>query len=156
MNKPEIRAALPSDVEELRALTLAFTPKLAAQVSLAEFSERVRRRAESPEWHIAVAVVGEKLIGYAAAQDFGPGLRAPFAVGRLHDLYVLPMFRRAGAGKRLVESAAAWARAREYPFIMDWQAPKEAVAFYESLGFTADWRGDYPEHPGFSLDTRVS
>lgn len=156
MIEPEVRLAVPEDVEALRELTLAFTPKLAAQVSIGEFAARVRRRTESPEWHIAVAAVGEKLIGYVAAQDFGTGLRTPFAVGRMHDLYVLPGFRGSGVGRRLVDSAVAWARAREYPFIMDWQAPREAVPFYESMGFTADWRGDYQEHPGFSLDTQAS
>lgn len=156
MRELEVRVAAPGDAQALRALTLAFTPKLASQVSIAEFAERVRRRAESPDWHIAVASAGEQMIGYVAAQDFGLGLRAPFAVGRMHDLFVLPEFRRAGAGRSLVESALSWAKAREYPFIMDWQAPKEAVVFYESLGFAADWHGDFPEHPGFSLDTRVS
>ncbi|NYE71565.1 hypothetical protein [Microlunatus parietis] len=40
------------------------------------------------------------------------------------------------------------------PMILHWQASREAVAFYESLGLEADRVGDYPRYPGFSLDLR--
>lgn len=40
--------------------------------------------------------------------------------------------------------------------ILHWQASRDAVAFYESLGLIADRVGDYPDYPGFSLDLRES
>ena len=38
--------------------------------------------------------------------------------------------------------------------ILDWQATPESVSFYEALGFEADFVGDFPECPGFTLDLR--
>lgn len=39
--------------------------------------------------------------------------------------------------------------------ILDWQASASAVGFYCRLGFEPDRVGDFPEYPGFCLDTRV-
>ena len=49
----------------------------------------------------------------------------------------------------------AWARARRQPMILDWQASTSEIASYEALGFTADRVGDFPNHPGFTLDLRA-
>lgn len=75
-------------------------------------------------------------------------------MGRIHDLFVDPNPRRSGIGGSLVKFAFAWAKARPSPMILDWQATPESVSFYESLGFEADFVGDFLDCPGFTLDLR--
>jgi GNAT superfamily N-acetyltransferase len=61
----------------------------------------------------------------------------------LHVMGVLPAWRRRGAGRALVERAAAWARAEGYSLLhVKTLAPEhpdpgyaETRAFYRSLGF---------------------
>ncbi|MEJ7648968.1 MAG: GNAT family N-acetyltransferase [Nakamurella sp.] len=106
-------------------------------------------------WLLAVAEDAGVMCGYALAQDHGPGLRAAFTTGRLRDLYVEPSFRQRGCARALVAEVVSWARLRPLPMILDWQASPASVDFYRRLGFEPDHVGDFPEFPGFSLDTRT-
>lgn len=146
------RPATEADIGCLYELTTMFTPGL--QVRIEEFETRCRGLLNDPRWFVAVADGPNALSGYVAVQDFGLGLRGSFCVGRIHDLFVIPTARRSGTGRALVESAFAWAKDRPSPMILDWQATPESVLFYESLGFKADYVGDFPESPGFTLDLR--
>ncbi len=67
-----------------------------------------------PRWGVLGATDGERLLGYAAVQDYGPHLRLGdlHRIARLHDLYVHPDHRRRGTGKALMDTAAAWAATR--------------------------------------------
>lgn len=62
----------------------------------------------------------------------------------LEDLYVQPVFRGLGIGRRLLRAVAAIAVARRCGrfewSVLDWNAP--AIGFYEGLGATVmpDWR----------------
>jgi GNAT superfamily N-acetyltransferase len=102
-------------------------------------------------WLVLVAESGGALLGYAAAQDHGPHLRAPAAgrIARLHDLYVAPDHRRLGVGRALMVELTSWAAERVA--YLQWQAREgEAAAFYEALGH----RGDpcpQPEFPEFEI-----
>ncbi|MGO3342564.1 MAG: GNAT family N-acetyltransferase [Glutamicibacter arilaitensis] len=88
----------------------------------------------------------------------GAGLRArtayPFTVGRLHDLFVEPGTRRTGLGNKMVEEVFRWARQSSMPMMLDWQATEESISFYASFGLEADFVGDFPQCPGFTLDLR--
>lgn len=72
----------------------------------------------------------------------------------MHDLYVDPAHRRRGAGRALMAAVTAWARARPYPFVLDWQARLDAVPFYDSLGLRGDPVGDNARYPAYALDLR--
>jgi GNAT superfamily N-acetyltransferase len=56
---------------------------------------------------------------------------------RLRRFYVLPTFRRAGAGRMLAEAAFTWARPRASRLSVR-VSDREAAAFWEALGFETD------------------
>ncbi|MSP13048.1 MAG: N-acetyltransferase [Chloroflexi bacterium] len=101
--------------------------------------------------YIPVAAVETLIVGYAWVQDYGPHLRSGARTARLNDLYVLPAWRRHGAGRRLFAAVRAWAQARGVRWLQ-WQASRAAIPFYERLGFQGDTVGDLPEHPFFEID----
>lgn len=153
MSEVAVRRSGVTDAARVRALAEGFTAS-AAEVPVQVYRTRFEQLIADDEWYLPVAQVAGEVVGYALAQDFGPGLRATFTTGRLHDLYVDPAARRCGAGTALVHSVVDWAGGRDQAMILDWQASPGAVEFYERLGFTPDWVGDYPECPGFTLDLR--
>ncbi|ASN39397.1 GNAT family N-acetyltransferase [Paeniglutamicibacter terrestris] len=152
IDSAEVRAARIEDAAELYGMANIFTPGL--EMSVGEFEVHFRSLLKDATWFVAVAEDTGCLTGYVAVQDYGRGLRGSFTVGRIHDLFVDPNARRSGIGRSLVKFAFAWANARPSPMILDWQATPESVRFYESLGFEADFVGDFPEYPGFTLDLR--
>jgi GNAT superfamily N-acetyltransferase len=100
------------------------------------------------QWLIVVAERSGDILGYAAAQDYGPRLRATKAgrFGRLHDVYVSENHRREGIGRTLMQAVESWA-ARRVSYL-HWQAHQERAApFYERLGYRGDPcpQPDYPE-----------
>lgn len=144
-----VRPATPGDLAAVRRLTLAFGTR-GDFPDDAAFATRYAEILADPDWLLLVADDA----GYLLAQDFGPGLRATWTVGQIHDLYVDPAARRRGVGRALMAGAEAWARSRPQPMILDWQASSTGVEFYEALGFEADRTGDYTDYPGFCLDLR--
>lgn len=148
-----VRAARPEDAAEVRRLSIAFTPA-AQEVPPEVFHSRFARFLADASWCLPVAPARTRLLGYGLAQDFGPGLRADFTTGRVHDVFVDPDTRLAGTGRALMNFIFDWSRARPQPMILDWQASPSAIGFYEALGFTPDRVGDFTEYPGFTLDHR--
>lgn len=69
-----VRPAAPEDAGEVRRLSIAFTPG-ARDLPQQEFHSRYADAVSDATWCIAVAQSGSRLLGYASAQDFGPGLR---------------------------------------------------------------------------------
>jgi len=156
-----IRAALHRDAAAV--LLLAREYGLVGSPNDAAMQHVFRRMVDDPERLLLVADAVDsngtganaiRVIGYAYAQDYGQAFRCDFATGRLHDIFVAPQFRGLGAGRLLIDGVVAWARARPLPIILDWQATPDAIAFYERIGFTADYQSDQAEYPAFCLDTR--
>ncbi|SCG60541.1 GNAT family N-acetyltransferase [Micromonospora halophytica] len=107
-----------------------------------------------PRWAILGAEADGELLGYAAAQDHGPHLRAgdDHRTARLHDLYVSPHRRRGGVGRTLLAAVRDWATGRVRH--LEWQAHHERAApFYECLGHHGD-PCPQPDYPTFHLDLR--
>ena len=150
-----VRPARPEDAAEVRRLSISFTPA-AQEVPPDAFHTRFAQFLADASWCLPVAQARGGLVGYGLAQDFGPGLRATFTTGRIHDVFVDPDTRLGGTGRALMEFIFDWSRTRPQPMILDWQANPLAVGFYEALGFTADRVGDFPAYPGFTLDLRES
>ncbi|WP_353648356.1 GNAT family N-acetyltransferase [Nakamurella sp. A5-74] len=149
-----VRRARSSDALSIRRLAEGFGTAGDPPAS-GQFDHEYARIISDDTWLLAVAEDAGTVRGYALAQDYGPGLRASFTTGRLRDLYVEPAFRRRGSARALVRSVVSWAHTRPLPMILDWQASASAVDFYRRLGFEPDHVGDFPEYPGFSLDTRT-
>lgn len=109
---------------------------------------RFMHLADDSTWLIAVADDGYRLVGYAAAQDYGDHLRAgqEGRVARLHDIYVLPGSRKTGVGRLLMDVVVGWASTRVR--YLQWQAHQTGAApFYERLGYRGEPypQPDYPE-----------
>ncbi|ADB35819.1 GCN5-related N-acetyltransferase [Kribbella flavida DSM 17836] len=100
---------------------------------------------------LGYAEPGGRLIGYAAAQNYGPHLRAGRRnQGRLHDLYVHPTKRSTGVGRALVAAVVEWAEGQVR--WLEWQAHEDRAApFYERLGYRGV-RCPQPEYPTFEID----
>jgi GNAT superfamily N-acetyltransferase len=118
-----------------------------------ESEERVRDRVSAirkdPHHFLSAAFAGDQAIGYAWAQDYGAHLRSGQRIVRLHDLYVTPNSRRQGIGARLFATSRDWAEKQRATWLQ-WQAGREALAFYQQLGLKGEPCPD-PEHPFFEI-----
>lgn len=150
-----VRSATAGDVVDFRTVSEGFDPGM---IDLPDrlFRDRFAGLVDRADYCLLLAIMDDRPVGYALAQDYGPNLRLRFTIGRLHDLYVAEEVRRRGIGRQLMDGVFGWARSRPEPMILHWQASRDAIAFYESLGLEADRVGDYPRYPGFSLDLRES
>lgn len=122
-----------------------FTTELEAQ---ALFNRLLSDRC----WMLLGAVIPDVgLVGYAAAQDYGPHLRSGdvHRTVRLHDMFVAEELRRRGTGRALMDEVVCWAGERAR--YLEWQAHEtRAAPFYEKLGY----RGEpcpQPDYPTFEI-----
>jgi GNAT superfamily N-acetyltransferase len=120
----------------------------------AAVAPRVARLCACGDQCLLGAAASGGLVGYAWAQDYGPGLRRWWSVARLHDLYVAPAWRRRGIGRALFGAVREWAIGRATVKYLEWQASLPAVGFYERLGLRGDTRSDLEEHPYFEIIVR--
>ena len=73
--------------------------------------------------------------------------------GHIVSMWVDPEFRRAGVGRLLIDSVAAWARGRGMHELklMVTSVNHGAIAFYERLGFRMSGKtGPYPNDPAIT------
>lgn len=125
---------------------------LSERGSDSEVSARARftQMLHQKEHCLQVAVLGDTLVGYTWAQDYGPHLRNSKRTARLHDLFVAASHRRQGVGTLLLGAVRDWAQ-KEGVTWLQWQASRAAIPFYEQLGFKGDPCPD-PEHPFFEIE----
>jgi GNAT superfamily N-acetyltransferase len=81
----------------------------------------------------------------------GAHLRAGFSTARLHDLFILPEYRRRGIGAALFNAIKEWAQQHEGTRYLEWQASQSALDFYQQLGYIGD-PCPQPEYPFFEID----
>lgn len=112
--------------------------------------QRVHSIMRRPDFFMPVAVTHGELAGYAWAQDYGPHIRTGKSIVRLHDLFVVPRWRKQGAGSALFSAVKSWARERGAKWLQ-WQATTSAMPFYWRLGLTPHAAED-PEHPFFEIE----
>jgi predicted N-acetyltransferase YhbS len=92
--------------------------------------------------HVWVAADGERLLGYLAAELFGPEHKTLPNSVFLSDLYVVPEARKLGLGKGLVEAFLTAPWPSEYPSFTLTHDPAEPhlTPYYERFGFREDGR----------------
>ena len=111
---------------------------------------RIIRSTEDKNHFLPVALFNNQIIGYAWVQDYGAHLRSGEHTARLHDLFVLPQYRKRGIARSLMEAIVDWAQNQPIKWLQ-WQASASAVPFYERLGYTGERCPD-PEHPFFEIE----
>jgi GNAT superfamily N-acetyltransferase len=125
-----IRPATASDSDALFALARAFATSFAVERSAFELS--LSALLQSPDAFIAVATDADRVIGYIMGFDH----HTFYANGRVswvEEIMVSEDSRRAGVGRKLMESFEIWARSRQSKLIA--LATRRAAAFYKSLGY---------------------
>ena len=137
LGKIIIRKAVPEDVPAILTLIkeLSVYEKLADEVRATE--ENLRETIFSPDSHVMVylAEYENELAGYSISfRNFST------FVGRagiyLEDIYVRPVFRGKGIGKKLLLKIIEMAKENNYGrvewCVLDWNKP--AIDFYKKLG----------------------
>jgi ribosomal-protein-alanine N-acetyltransferase len=151
----DIRAAVPSDCDALLAL---FGEVAAERVHIATEPgfDRDRYRAgwleaiADPARLLIVAVDGERIVGSLTTWPVS-------SCGISLGMHVSAAHRRRGAGRALLDAAAAWGRSTAAPALVLRVFPHNtaAIALYESAGFVEIERRerDVPRQDGEVWDT---
>ncbi len=139
-----VRRAGPEDAETLIDLICALAdfeelprPDEAARTRLIEHGF-----GPQPKFEVFLAEVGGQAVGYTISfETYSTFLARPTFF--LEDLFVLPDYRKVGAGLALFKNCVAEARRRECGrmewMVLDWN--ENAIRFYERLGAKrlAEW-----------------
>ena len=145
MTKVQVRPARESDFEVLVPLLKGFATT--REIGL---QERFLSLLENSNMGFFVAMLEEKILGYALAQGYGARLRSGEESVRLHDLMVATDSRKSGVGTALFFEVQNWTKARSARYL-EWQSSSQGLGFYERLGFKGE-PCPQPEYPFFELD----
>lgn len=129
-----IRAAREDDVRELQGHFTKHNTAASTDEKVNRYRDRLVRLIGSWEHHIVVAELDGDVVGYAAAQDYGPPAGEDWSVARMHDLWVAPEARGHGVGKALFADIRAWAQNERRIRALQWQSSQVAADFYQRLG----------------------
>ncbi|QHJ69946.1 GNAT family N-acetyltransferase [Planococcus halotolerans] len=117
-----------------------------------DFHRRFIDIVQNTDYLFIGAIHKERVIGYGLAQDYGVHLRLGKKICRLHDLYVLPEYRRTGIARKLMDVTAEWCKSVGATWLQ-WNASKQSTKFYEKIGCE---RLTYDEDkPEFELEFKV-
>lgn len=132
---PTIRPLRPADFSQ--ALPMLLDMSFVDDETALE--ERFPSFCTHPDWALLGAFDGDTLLGYAAAQDYGPHIRSgdSHRTAKLHDLYTAPEHRRRGVGRSLMTGMEAWGKARGLRYLFWYANLREATPAYVGMGYTA-------------------
>jgi len=116
-----------------------------------ELEKRITHVLNSVDDCLAVALIEDKLVGYAWVQSYGEHLRSGDITARFNDLFVLPEYRNQKIGSKLFDFIQSWARDKNVKYLQ-WQAGTNAIPFYEKLGLTGDTVSDLQTHPFYEIE----
>ncbi len=135
----EVRRA---DRDDLRAFVEVYTK---AYRGLEEYAYTSRRRIKAYyRWLLSrdsegvfAAVVGGRVVGFICCDSHWLSDYTEGEVGAIHELVVLPEYRRRGVAKRLMERALKYLKERGRSVAELWVGVENTSAqrFYQSLGF---------------------
>jgi len=98
-----------------------------------------RFRTGSYQWRCWVLDDGKRMLGHVCVQLFEK-IPNPVNEPELHayvtNFYVIPEMRNQGLGKRLLNKALSWCRARRIDAVILWPSPA-SQALYRRCGFVA-------------------
>ena len=123
---------------------------------LYEADGRLRDPALNPNWAAAhgpayfgsvvtdpacicwLAELDRQSVGYLIARFHSPSDFRPIALAELESMAVRPAWRRHGVGRALAQTFIDWAQRRQATQlrVTAYAANHDAIAFYQSLGFT--------------------
>ena len=144
MRRFRIRVATPADWRALAEMRYRFRTELGSPAEpKSQFVRRCtswmkkRFRVGSSPWRCWVLDDGKKLLGHVCVQLFEK-IPNPVNEPELHayitNFYVIPEMRDQGLGKRLLNKALSWCRARGTDAVILW--PSTAIkSFYRQCGF---------------------
>lgn len=129
---PCVRHATPQDADALIAL-FDHPAEALADEKVRRYRERIEALIDSSGHCIVVAELDGEIVGYAAAQDYGPALRRDWSVARMHDLWVSPDARLQGVGRALFAAVRAWAEHETNIRLLEWQSTETGRPFFRAL-----------------------
>ncbi len=98
-----------------------------------EWSRRLMESATSPSWLCLIATLGDKAIGLSFAHCVADTEN----VAHLYSMWVDPVVRGLGIGRRLVEAVLDWSRERKARRVVlqVTEGNQAAVSLYQRAGF---------------------
>ncbi len=127
----QIRPATPDDAEEIARLS----GQLGYPSTVAQVRARFAALDQGSVWMLALAEVGEAIVGYVTCRGIYTIQRDPCA--ELGGLIVDERYRGRRIGELLVAAAEAWARENGFPTIIVHSnvLRTDAHRFYQRLGY---------------------
>lgn len=150
-----IRQATTADAAALLPMFAAHRGADEPDEKVDRYRERLDSLVENPAHHIVVAEQGGRVIGYAAAQDYGPAPHRDWSIARMHDLWVSPDARGRGAGTALFEAVREWAELHTRVRVLEWQSLDVAADFYRRLGLSGERVDDTDPRALYELEVHL-
>lgn len=133
-----IRRATRDDAAVLQRLIAAHRHADEDDEKVDRYRERLDSLVVNDAHHIVVAELDGQVLGYAAAQDYGPAPQRDWSIARMHDLWVSPDARGRGAGTALFRAVQQWAEEQTRIRVLEWQSLEVAADFYRKLGLSGE------------------
>lgn len=133
----QIRKMIKTDLPQLQEMYLDLVPE---GVSMEVLEDNFYRVADRPEYFLAVAADGDKVLG-STMGIICIALDAPFLV--VENVIVSCEYRGHGIGRKIFEALDEFALKNqcEYALLVSSGFRKGAHQFYEAVGYTDDVRG---------------
>jgi diamine N-acetyltransferase len=137
---PEDLVALARLLDEIVAFHHSEDPTQFREPAAAAHSRYLEERFQDPDAAVFVAEDQDVLAGIAVTViREAPPFLTPNRFVLLENLAVSTKFRRAGVGRKLVDAAVLWTRARDIQELdlNVYEFNRIAIRFYEAIGFRA-------------------
>ncbi len=141
----EIREASGVDAHELAVLTGELLQEIMERIQIKVFNfdleateKRARQLIEEGKYFVYLALLDNKPVGFISMYE-SYALYAEGAYGTIPELYVRPEYRSHSIGKKLLESARAFAKSRGWKRLEVTTPPlpefERTLAFYQENAF---------------------